>query len=205
MDILKSLKIKATNVGKNLNIDKGCIIKKVISIVLISLLLSGIFYPVGAQEVRKPKSGATAVFLSLGASVIPIGTGLGIRFGMENNYGLGLAAVGVIVGPSVGHFYANQWGRGLKSAGLRAGIITVPVALLMWADVSQDLGKLGIGLLTLIPTVGILAGLTINDIVTAPSSVRKYNESIGKTGNVYLMPRINMEEESYGLSIVYNF
>lgn len=175
--------------------------RKIIAIVIIIVFLLGILYPIEAQAARKPKSETTALLLSLGATVIPIG--IGWKMGFENN--LYLIGFGVIIGPSTGHFYAEQWGHGWKSAGLRAGIMAVPVALLTWADISQDLRKLGIGLLTLIPAAGSLAFLTIYDIGTAPSSVRKYNESIKKTGNVYLVPKIDVKEESYGLSLVYCF
>ena len=41
------------------------------------------------------------------------------------------------------------------------------------------------------------------DILTASSSARKYNKSI--KSNVYLMPKIDMKEKSYGLSFVYSF
>jgi len=180
-------------------------LKKLSKLSLIFILFIPIFIDGKAmleenlkREIKKPKSEGIASALSLGTTVIPAGLG----FLVKNYY---LSATGIIVGPSVGHFYANQWSRGLKSAGLRAGIIAVPVALLIWGDVSQDLGKLLLVFLTSIPATGILAYLTINDIATAPSSVRKYNESIDKMGNVYFVPKIDIKEESYELSVVYCF
>lgn len=184
--------------------------KKVISIMLIVLLLSGILFLLEAQEMKKPKSEGTALAWSLGATVIPCLPSIFIRR-------RGVAApwtafqVGVIssaisaifVGPSAGHFYAGQSRRALGGIVIRALGVGISLALLKDTDMSDvgDMGKIGAGLSLFFAMVGY----SVYDICTAPRSVRKYNESIKKTGNVYLIPKIDMKEKSYGLNVVYNF
>jgi len=168
--------------------------RKIISIVIIIVFLSGVLYPLEAQEARKPKSEVTAVLLSLGATVIP--TRVGLR--MRSEFSLYLIGFGVFIGPSTGHFYANQWMRGMATVCQRLFIILGGAAL------SEDLEfgeRVGIALLA---GVFIIVSV-LYDIGTAPASVRKYNESIGKTGEVYFVPKIDIKEESYGLSLVYCF
>ena len=186
--------------------------KKVIFIVLISLLLLGILYPVKAQGVRKPKSETTAFYWSLGATLMPCLPSLIIRRGGAAPWGaiqVGLIASAIIVGPSAGHFYANQWGRGLKSAGLRLGLSALGSALVLWGfgeahPWSGDGGggtQAVLGIVFLVPAIGSV----VYDIFNAPSSARKYNKLIEKRGNVYLMPKIDLKEEYYSLSVVYCF
>ena len=68
------------------------------------------------QSPPSHKSATTGVLLSLGSTAIPAGWGV-----LENNTtGAWVFLSGVVVGPSVGHFYAGQVLRGLGTAGLRA-------------------------------------------------------------------------------------
>jgi hypothetical protein len=63
------------------------------------------------------KSPGTALALSLGSTAGPMLAGVGL----SNGY---LFLGGLVIGPSVGHFYAGQLGRGFATVGLR-GIGTV--------------------------------------------------------------------------------
>ncbi len=63
------------------------------------------------------KSPGTALLLSAASTTGPILAGVAIG----NGTGAGLFLTGLIVGPSVGHFYAGQAGRGLGTIVLRAG------------------------------------------------------------------------------------
>ena len=186
--------------------------KKVISIVLIILLLSGILYSIEAQETRKPKSETTAFYWSLGATLMPCLPSIIIRRGGAAPWGaiqVGLIASAIIVGPSAGHFYANQWGRGLKSAVLRLGLSALGSAFFLkgygeahpWSGDGGGGTQAVLGIVFLVPAIGSV----VYDIFNAPSSARKYNESIGISGNVYLIPKVDLKEESYGLSVIYCF
>ncbi|MCK4255376.1 hypothetical protein KAX35_00690 [candidate division WOR-3 bacterium] len=175
--------------------------RKIISIVIIVALLSGGLYSSEEQEAKKPKSEKTAIALSFGATVVPF---IGVwafpppatRF---------LCVLGLTAGPSMGHFYARQWKRGLVTTGIRAVLVAGGVALFEhWynAGLSGETNEAEIYLVAL-TLIGII-GSALYDMGTAYSSVRKYNESIKKS-NVYLVPKIDMEKESYGVSLVHCF
>jgi hypothetical protein len=151
--------------------------KKVISIVLILLVLSGLLYPVDAQEVKKPKSENTAILWSLGSTMIPVGLGY-----LKGN--LLPVIPGIIIGPSVGHFYAEQWGRGIKSAAYRTIISGLGIALsygmVEGAFRENRREPLVAGIVVIGATGTSLIISALYDIFTAPSSARKYNRpSIG--------------------------
>ena len=69
---------------------------------------------------RVRKSPGTAVALSLVSTVAPMGVGVA----MGNNAGGWMFLGGLLIGPSVGHIYAGQVGRGLGTIALR-GLGTV--------------------------------------------------------------------------------
>jgi hypothetical protein len=74
--------------------------------------------PVARDSVRPRKSPGTGFALSFLSTAVPMAAGVGLE-----RAGTGPAAVvflsGVVVGPSVGHFYAGRVGRGLGTAMLR--------------------------------------------------------------------------------------
>jgi hypothetical protein len=67
------------------------------------------------DSTRAHKSPGTAFALSFFSTAVPVAVGAG----MGNGGGAGVFLGGVVVGPSVGHFYAGQVTRGLVTAGLR--------------------------------------------------------------------------------------
>lgn len=69
--------------------------------------------PAAAAPVRK--SPTTAVILSLASTAGPTLAGVAIG----NDTGAKLFLGGLIIGPSVGHLYAGQFGRGLGTIALR--------------------------------------------------------------------------------------
>ncbi len=73
----------------------------------------------------KRKSPFGAMMLSLGATAAPLV--LGAEFGVNEDLGafLLINTVSVVFGPSVGHWYAEQHGRGELTAGLRALLAAV--------------------------------------------------------------------------------
>src|SRR5262252_8224685 len=70
------------------------------------------------------KSPTTGLLLSLGSTTIPMGTGVA----MNSAGGAWVFLSGIVVGPSVGHFYAGQPVRGLGTAGLRAAGAAVGIS-----------------------------------------------------------------------------
>ena len=81
-----------------------------------------------ARRVQAPppprKSPATATSLSFGFTAIPIA----IAFAMKSEGSAYPFLAGAIVGPSVGHLYAGQTGRGLATIALRAGATVVGIS-----------------------------------------------------------------------------
>ena len=169
------------------------------------MLISGSLYATNGNGQKKFKSEYSAVHWSVWATLIPIGVGVYPGRSLQPYRGI-LAGVAGIFGPSAGHFYAHQWGRGLKTAGFRAAIGALGT-LAFLSQVGRDPGELNT------PTVYgiiIVAGcsivsLAIYDIVTASSSARLYNERIGKTNSLYFVPRIDIKNREYGLTVVYCF
>ncbi|HEY6059064.1 MAG TPA: hypothetical protein VIV10_00630 [Gemmatimonadales bacterium] len=74
-----------------------------------------------------PKSAATGVLLGVGATGVPIGTGLL----MGADAGAWVFLSGVVVGPSVGQFYAGQTARAAGTIALRAAGSAVGISSLV--------------------------------------------------------------------------
>jgi hypothetical protein len=81
-----------------------------------------------ATRVQAPppprKSPTTASSLSFGFTAIPIA----IAFAMKSEGSAYPFLAGAIVGPSVGHLYAGQTGRGLATVALRTGAAVIGIS-----------------------------------------------------------------------------
>lgn len=93
----------------------------------VSLPLGRRRQPPLLQAPRPYKSPTTGLLLSLGSTTVPMG--LGIVGGSTGGAWLFLG--GIVVGPSVGHFYAGQVTRGLATTGLRAAGAAVGISSLI--------------------------------------------------------------------------
>jgi hypothetical protein len=135
--------------------------------------------------------------------------------------GAGLVAAGLVVGPSVGHFYANAERQAGLGVGIRGGALLVGGAaasvvllevflyavfkLTLWpfveeyerSPVSQVAGYVAVG------SGGVLAGSILFDIVTAPISVYRYNEKNGL--RVQVAPRVSPTLDQAGLAVHLRF
>ena len=119
-----------------------------------------------------------------------------------------LSVSGIIVGPSVGHFYAGNTKRGLMSAGFRTvsgGAFILSSGALLGSVSGTRFGNEGT--YTVIAIVSGLSTLSsiVFDIWDCPISVEKYNKSIRDYGGFYLAPEVDIKDESYGLSLTYRF
>lgn len=147
---------------------------------------------------RGRKSVATGYAWSIGTTIFP----LSCIISAFNFPGLGILAIsGIIVGPSAGHFYAGQWGRGLATSAIRvgAGAVILQLALdigekMPFEDYSPDIA-------IMIPFGCIAVGTVIYDIFTVPNSVSKYN----REHNWMLQPELDFKDKRYGINIVYRF
>lgn len=83
--------------------------------------------PAPLQAPRRYKSPTTGLLLSLGSTTVPMGVGV-----LEGSRGGAWVFLsGIVVGPSVGHFYAGQVARGLGMAGFRAAGAAVGISSLI--------------------------------------------------------------------------
>ncbi len=164
-------------------------------------------------ETFKLKDPTTAVYWSMGSMILPsvpliVTSAVGETHEFLGATGIGLCITGVLVGPSVGHFYAGNYMRGFASIGLRAGIAGLGFLVVVGVISSygiDDIGGAIIGTAVIGGAgIGILAS-GIYDIWTCPDAVEKYNQSIRDQGGLYLAPRINLTENSYGLTLGYSF
>lgn len=166
------------------------------------------FCSVRAQDLPAPddpriKSEGLAVGLALGTTIIPIAIGYSTDF---DDYWW-LAASGFVIGPSTGHFYAGQWGRGVATAGVRAGLLAAGVyfSRLMWVDVFFG-GSSGSGNAVLAVTSFLGAfGLALYDLATTEASVRRYNDALNASSRLQFVPYFGAKNKGYGLSFVYRF
>ena len=154
-----------------------CVVNTTASVALI-ILLAFRASPVAAQAdasdvVHKSEAGALA--WSLAGTLAPIGAGLLIAVssgGWVSGGTAALAVGGFVVGPALGHFYADRVGRGFVGIGVRALAILTLVGLRCGFTEASCTYPPGFAY------VGIAAG-TISmfyDIATAPASARWYND-----------------------------
>ena len=126
------------------------------------------------QPSSSERSESKALLLSLVATVVP-GTlsALAMSESSENR-GADLVFLGsVVVGPSLGHFYAGRPGRALLGMGIRtAALVGLSAAVAISWD-EESTGGDGLALASL----GIGAASIVWDIATAPASARRYNDT----------------------------
>jgi hypothetical protein len=84
--------------------------------------------PIGRRRAAAaPRSAALGVLLGVGATGVPVGTGLLIA----GEPGAWVFLSGVVVGPSVGQLYAGQTGRAVGTIALRAAGSAVGISSLV--------------------------------------------------------------------------
>lgn len=127
----------------------------------------------------------TALALSLVGTVGSWALFIGSAYMSEGGDGSGVlttvGAIGVLVGPSIGHWYAGKYvtrGLGLRALGVAAAFTGAMVALsecgLFSEEPCDPTGGETIALLG----AGLFIAGTVDDIVTAPGRVRRHNERL---------------------------
>lgn len=150
-----------------------------------------------------------ALGLSLGGTVASWALVLAAS-SMDNGSGgsaqaLGTAgALGTLFAPSFGHWYAHSYGtRGLalRGAGVGAAFIGALVAFSECPIFSGDqCHESGIGPALLIAGAGLYLGGTIDDIVTAPGTARRYNH---RFENISIVPVLRRDSD--GVAVMGRF
>lgn len=127
-----------------------------------------------AEEIGKPKSEATAAYLSAVATLIPVGIGIAQSAKTDGEAGAGLIFAGYALGPSVGHFYAGNPGAAMGGIGLRlVPIVGLGAAMSMsWDSPSEGANAVAVG------SMALGAAMVVWDIARTAKSVRSHNEKI---------------------------
>lgn len=151
------------------------------------LLLSAAAAQLSAQSTvaatPSVKSPSTAFMLSLAATAIPFA--IAAKTGNGGASSGGLVLFSMIVGPSIGHFYASQSGRAFAGIGVRVGIALLTELTARGAS-GGCFDSEGICFPTTLVVGAIAEGVAmIADIVTAPHSANLTNE---KRVMAYLTP-----------------
>lgn len=181
-------------------------------ILIVLLFLSFAIYGNGMKPVELKNPG-TAVGASLAGTLLPSLPLLACATGHDVDGFVVVGSVvlsvsGLIIGPSAGHFYAENSARGQKSMGLRTvfALVGVGGVLTGLANLCSEDYSAAKGGATIAVASGIcILGSAAYDILTCPQSVEKYNQSIRNQGGLYLTPEMYLTNESYGLSLSYRF
>jgi hypothetical protein len=164
------------------------------------------------------KSPEKAVRSSLLATVIPVAAGgamLWAGLKSEGNYEIltGVGAVtgvlGVAVGPSVGHAYAERPGRGAAGVGLRL-VTSLAGSLLTLVSVRNvevydapdrtDATGLTLGVILF----GVTAISAVHDIISAGDSAKEYNSKRSAT-TIQMAPTYFTNSAAPGLALTIDF
>lgn len=136
--------------------------------------------------------------LEAGQRSVPVALGLSIGVPIVGCYATwegsdALFLTSLIVAPSLGHFYAGQWGRGLLFTSLRTlAVFGTTYLALGSGNIIQFFGFFYIG-------VSAYCLITLADWITVPFSAQKYNERF------QIKPEIDLQHEQYGINLSYRF
>jgi len=159
------------------------------------------------QPVIQEKSESKALYWSLGATLIPVAVAIigdtmvtvvdRIQNTSESDsicVGFSMVIgwpVGIVIGPSAGHWYAGNDSRGFNSFLLRTGLSVLSVSAFM-AGAFVKFGGNDVPANTFFGASAVFAGgaLTsaVYDIVTAPKSARLYNEKRKNQQSFFVQP-----------------
>ena len=165
------------------------------------------------QQSRKSPLGA--VLWSLGSTLVPTAAGLLMLQGERPVADWGGGAVlasGLIVGPAVGHFYAENDGQAWRGiavrggAGIGFGLTTVLAAASLDGNYlgADDEGSemAGVAAIVTLLASGLVLGVrTLYDITEADDAARAYNNKAG----LAVRPRVNPVQRRAGLAMQWTF
>jgi hypothetical protein len=143
------------------------------------------------QELPAPnlKSEDTALWLSLGSTLLPVAAGTVMIVAADDESTLGMAGAiiassGLYFGPAVGYWYGGASGRGWKGVGIRLGTgIVAGLAITMICtggncDIfDDDSGAMAGASLVALAATGVILGSAIYDLAKVKSHVRRANEA----------------------------
>lgn len=135
-----------------------------------------------------PKSKNTAWQSSLACTVMPVAAGIALasddggRGSTRTAAGVGIASLGILCGPGVGHLYAgneDSFAKGLIVRGAAGAVAVYSMSkfeINIWGNDDNDNSLPTLGILV---GTAVLVGSAINDIRTAGKSAERYNDQHG--------------------------
>ena len=154
-------------------------------------------------ETKTRKSPTQAQLYSLGGTLVPVLLGAGMDK-ERDDIRVPLLAAGILVGPSVGHFYAENTSQALTGIGIRLGggaLSVLGFGVALNASLEGNSGGGGAALFY----AGVLTSLASAgyDIFTADDAARDYNEAHGLS--VQAAPTVGPRGEQVGLALQVSF
>lgn len=161
-------------------------------VLLLFSLLSEVSYAqpeIGSS--RYLKSVSEARNRALTGTIVPVATGIVATkiFKSEamQTVGASLAVYGLVMGPSVGNFYAEDYLRGTLGAAVRTGVgyymLLDATRELMGKQVSESLGwdnkDVEISDTQVIIGAGVFLGSMVYNVLSSKKSVEEFNRSMG--------------------------
>jgi len=167
--------------------------------------------PLKAQGYYEPKSEDAAAALSFFGTAVPVGAGIWLGSELENTGGLtlGLVTGGLMIGPSLGYFYADLYKRGLIGIGIRTFIIG---GTLVAEEIRENKKKNcgwegcrveGPSTIVLIGT-GALFVATLADMFWVTEAVKMRNQKLYH-GGFTVLPKYFPQHKTSGLQLQISF
>jgi len=150
------------------------------------------------QNPYKYKSVTTGLAYSICSTVIPAGAGL-----LTGLWGWGAIPIagGLLIGPSIGHFYAHQWSTGCLWIGGRIAVLGCLGYFCLGENQQEHWNEANTIAVVGVTAVSLMA---IIDIASVPNSVKHYNKRF-EDKKLNLIPRFDPYIKRFGLSLIYNF
>ena len=123
------------------------------------------------------KSPGRAFLYSFFGTAVPVGIGGGTALGKnELSAGALVAIGGGVVGPSLGHFYAQRYGRAIRGIVVRGAAAGIAAGVAVSSSSSSEPDESGAVLFVGSALLGIV--FLVADIAGAPQSARVHNEKV---------------------------
>ncbi len=184
----------------------------IIATLALSFLLGGSAMATDSTFMTTPKSRGKAVVYSLLSTLVPVVVGSQMMDHEKSpELGTGIASLGLILGPGVGHAYAANMRRFWTGAATRGIVLSssVAVAAILIHDSSgkdweESFGNAMLAIASIGAGVAICMVSAIRDIAAADNSVDDYNSEHGLR-TLTLKPTYIAAHKAPGLALTLTF
>lgn len=148
-----------------------------------------------------PKSKSKALSYSLVGTLAPVAVSIPLLKD-GGSAGIALGSFGLLLGPGLGHLYAENSGRFVSGMFIRGAVGVIAIYSMSEIDIlDDDITGLVFGFLL---GGSVVAVSTIYDIATTGKSVDRYNKQ-HSFGSLSLQPRYWPNHQAVGFSLAYRF